>query len=238
MSEMIELTVDSVIEAWSSERNQMLETHPEAVHSSVLLTDSILKIIAEGNPATAQAVSQQANLPLAEVEEAFEQIKKRGGEFDGNDNLVGLALTLNPMPHRFRINGKELYTWCSLDAVFLPGLLETTAEVESTCPVTHQKIKLTITPEGVTEYSPSSTVLSITVPGISCRTDNDCSTEKKQTGPSSDGCSQMHFFSSRDAAEAWVKNRPGIAIFTVEEAYRLAYENWIKRKHDSFSKPI
>ncbi len=116
-----------------------------------------------------------------------------------------------------------------MDAIFLLGLLGTTAEVESTCPVTNQAIRLTVTPDGVASYSPSNTVLSITVPGLSCRTTND-SPEKAQTGPTSDGCSQMFFFSSSEVAEKWIEDHPNIAIFTVEEAYRLAQENWIDRR--------
>ena len=33
----------------------------------------------------------------------------------------------------------------------------------------------------------------------------------------------MHFFSSREAAEEYLKDRPDLAMLTVEEAYRLAH---------------
>ena len=236
MAEVIETTVDSVIDAWTSERNQMLETNPEAVQFSMHLTNTILNVLTKGKPVTAEAVAHQAELSLADVEEAFGLINKQGGEFDDTGNLVGLALTLNPTPHRFRVNGHDLFTWCSLDTMFMPGLLGITAEVESTCPVTNQPIRLTITPDGVVDYSPSTTVLSITVPGVSCRRDDDAP-EKPKTGPSSDGCSQMHFFSSPEAAEEWLSGRSGIAIFTVEDAYRLASINWIERRNEIISTP-
>lgn len=231
MTEVIEMTVDSVIDAWTSERNQLLETNPEAVHFSMRLTDTVLKRIARGKPATVKSVAHDLELPRADVEKAFERVKKQGGEFDEAGNLVGLALTLNPTPHRFLVDGHDLFTWCSLDAIFVPGLLGTTAKVESICPVTNQPIRLTITPEGVEDYSPATTVLSITVPGVSCRRDDDAP-EKPKTGPSSDGCSQMHFFSSPGAAEEWLTGRSGIAVFTVEEAFRLASINWIERRNE------
>ena len=87
-------------------------------------------------------------------------------------------------------------------------------------------IRLTIAPDGVRAYSPAETVLSITVPGLSCQLDPD----DQSTGPSSDACSQMDFFSSRAAAEEWVQNHPDVAILTVEEAFELAQRNWIARR--------
>ena len=39
----------------------------------------------------------------------------------------------------------------------------------------------------------------------------------------------MHFFSSREAAEIWLIDHPGVVIFSLDEAYRLARENWIDR---------
>ena len=107
---MTELTVDRVIEAWTSERNQMLETNPEAVYFSTILTDTILKLLSNGEPATAQDISHLAKLPLEEVNEAFALIKQQGGEFNEEGSIVGLALSLNPSIHKFQVNGNQLYT--------------------------------------------------------------------------------------------------------------------------------
>ena len=115
----------------------------------------------------------------------------------------------------------------ALDALFLPGLIGEIAKVESTCPVTGEAIYLTVTPEGVAEYSPPGAVLSITVPGISCCTDDSSSTD--QVGPQSEACSHMVFFASGEAAAEWQKEHPGVAILRVEDAFRLANVNWIER---------
>ena len=226
---MTDIRLEQVIDAWTSERNQMLETNPEAVYFSTLLTDAILKLLATGEPVTAQDVSRLAKLPLEEVSEAFSLIKTQGGEFNDDGNLVGLALSLNRSVHRFQIDGKQLYTWCALDALFIPGLIDKTAEVRSECPITGDPIRLTVTPSGVSQVIPSDVVLSITIPGVSCRTKND-SLDKPQTGPKSDGCSQMFFFNSLKAAEEWLVEHPNIAILTVDEACQLARINWIERR--------
>lgn len=86
--------------------------------------------------------------------------------------MVGLALTLNPTPHRFIVKGSTLYTWCALDAIFLPGLLGETAVVESACLTSGETIRLSVTPDSVVTYSPSTAVLSIAVPGLTYRTED------------------------------------------------------------------
>jgi alkylmercury lyase len=222
-----EFTVEEVIEAWKSRFDDDSESEYSFLNESHSLTSLLLSLLAEGRPVSATQLAERSGLSLNQVETAFRKFKGAGGEFDDEGNLVGAALTLNPTPHRFRLNGKQLFTWCSLDALFLPGLLEQTAEVESNCPVTGVPIKLTIAPDGIVVASPEQAVLSITIPGVSCETGDSCAPNK--TGPESDAGSQMHFFSSRAAAEVWLKDHPGVVILTTDQAYRLARENWIDR---------
>jgi hypothetical protein len=46
----------------------------------------------------------------------------------------------------------------------------------------------------------------------------------------------MHFFATRAAAEAWVKDHPGVAILSLEEAFELARVHWIDRTRRAFSR--
>ena len=224
--------VDEVIAAWARPVERKLAEDPERARRGSYLTQHLLRLLAEGRPVTAEELAARTDLPLETVTDAFQEIKKRGGEFDEEDRIVGNALTLNPTTHRFVINDLTLYTWCSLDAIFLPGLLEETAEVESTCPVTGKRIQLTITPEGVTQHSPAGTVLSIAVPGVSCNRETP-SDETDRARRARESCQQMYFFHSRAAAEAWIRDYPGVVIFTVEEAWQLAKVHWIDRHHNS-----
>jgi alkylmercury lyase len=225
----IELTVDDVIKAWTAERDKALAKNPEGVRQGMILNDQALKLLAQGSPVSPTQLADASGVPVTEVEEIFAKMQERGVEVDEAGNLVGLALTLNPTPHRFIINGRTLYTWCALDAVFMPGLLGVTAEVESTCPTTGKLIQLTISPDGIEAFTPETAVLSIAVPGLSCRREDD-DASKDKTGPKSDSCNQMHFFVSYESAEVWVQSHPGTVIFTPGEAYRLANANWIGRR--------
>ncbi len=101
---------------------------------------------------------------MERVLELFQSLAASGMQLDADGNVVGAALIARPTPHRLRVQGRDLYAWCSLDTLFLPGLLDEAAEVRSTCPVSGEEIRLTITPDGVEAYSPESTVLSVVDP--------------------------------------------------------------------------
>ncbi len=73
--------------------------------------------------------------------------------------------------------GKELYAWCSLDTLFIPGLLGEDAEISSTCPVSGDPIRLRVTPAGVQNFSPPDAVVSIVLPNVG--------QESIRTGPAS-----------------------------------------------------
>ncbi len=117
---MQEFTVDEVIDAWASRTNGKNNEDKSLLNEGVSLTTQLLKLLTKGLPVSAEHLALQSGLPLEQIEAAFKKFESEGGEFDGQGNLVGAALTLNPTPHRFRINGKQLFTWCSLDAIFLP----------------------------------------------------------------------------------------------------------------------
>ena len=130
--------------------------------------------------------------------------------------VVGvLGLSLNEHPHRFTANGASFTTWCAEDALFLPLMLDQTATVESYSPLSKEKVRLTVGPEGVEEVSPAGAVLSIVT--------LDPSVVDTSSGEAIYGnfCEQIHFFASRDEAEGWAAGRENIDIISVEEGYEL-----------------
>ena len=204
-------TVEDVMQAWSA---QNADVPQEQIEFSVRFQVQAIRALAEGHPVSAQQLAADLGLPVDQVAVIIQQMGSSGAEVDGEGRLLGVVLTLKETPHRFRVKGVDLYAWCAFDTLFLPAYLKETAEVESTCPITGRVIQVTITPTRVAEYSPGSTVVSIVDPSkVSC-----CSTR----GPRSTVCSQMHFFGSREAAETWQADHPGVAVCTVEEAYRIA----------------
>jgi alkylmercury lyase len=67
-------------------------------------------------------------------------------ETDEQGRIVGSGLTLRPTPHRFALDGRQLYTWCALDTLILPVVLEQGATVESPGHGAGTTILLTVDP--------------------------------------------------------------------------------------------
>lgn len=213
-----ELTFEDIKQAWQ-------QRHPVASSEQYRFADTLLRLLSEGKPVSAERYAAVVNLSVGQIQEEFEQARVSGAEFDEDGNLIGNALTLKPTRHHFKVNGKQLYAWCSLDTLFLPGLIGKTAQVESTDPITGETISLTISSEGVSNLTPATAVSSIVVPGM---TSNCESCVPHQTGPESAVCSQMHYFASRASAERWLQDHPDVAVLTVHEAFELAKVVWLE----------
>ena len=209
-------TLDEIITAWKARKREQ---------STQVLAASIqtIKLLAQGQPVTKQQLRSQVSLSEDEVNRYIDNLEQNGCEFDDKGQLVGNALSLTPSPYQMRINGQTLFAWCALDTLFLPACVGQVAQVASTCQVTKIPITLTVTPKGVESLDPLTTVLSIVVPGITPSCDL-----KAKTGPQGPVCSTMHFFGSKEAATPWLKDNPGLAILSIDEAWQLTYAVWIE----------
>jgi alkylmercury lyase len=212
------LSFEEIKQAWQ-------QRHPETSAEQYRFTDTLLRMLSEGQPVSAERYATEVDLPIEKIREGFRQAQANGAEFDDEGNLIGDALTLKPTRHNFNVEGKALFAWCSLDTLFLPGLIGKTAYVESTDPITGEMISLTITPEGVNHLTPETAVASIVVPGMTAHCEN-CT--PNQSGPESVACSQMHYFASYESAEKWIQNHSDVAILTVHEAFELSTAVWLE----------
>jgi alkylmercury lyase len=129
-------------------------------------------------------------------------------DYDEAGRVIGAGLTLRPTPHRFEIGGRQLFTWCALDALMYPGLLAETVRMESPCRVSGQPVRVTVTPSGVAAVDPSDAVVSLVLP---------------QPGqpPRQAFCGEVHFFASVEIAQSWLAERPQAQVVPVATAYAL-----------------
>ena len=126
---------------------------------------AMVRGIAEEGVLTAQRFGELMGLEPSMAREVFAGLSAAGMQTDESGNILGAALTVHETPHRCRIAGKQLYAWCALDTLFIPGLLGETADVESTCPSSGDAIRLTVSPERIDACEPSSIWLSVFLPG-------------------------------------------------------------------------
>jgi len=182
---------------------------------SAVFSRQMLQILAEGQPVTPERLAQVSGQPVEFIRTTFTALQKCGCEFNEQGALIGDALTLTPTRHRFRVKDHDLYAWCALDTLFLPALINQTAEITSTCPQTGAAIHLTVSPDGVESVHPPETAIAVV-------TASGCT-----TGLNGTFCGQIHFFVSHDAAVQWVGGRTDFAVLSVKEGFELAQRIYV-----------
>jgi len=177
----------------------------------------LLRLLGQGRPVSAAQIGAALGISEIAVTETFQRMPDI--ERDERGQVVGWGLSLQQTPHQFRINGHTLYTWCALDALTYPLLLEQTAQVESVCPITLMPIRLSVGPEGINALDPATAMVSLSIPDTHPDACNRASF-----------CDQGHFFASPRAAATWQANHPEARALPVESVYQLG-RIIAKRRH-------
>ncbi len=81
---------------------------------------AVYRLLAAGAPVSPAMVAQRIDLSPDHV---GQMLKEWPGVFyDKQERVLGFwGLSLGEMPHRFRVEGKQLYTWCAWDSLFIPA---------------------------------------------------------------------------------------------------------------------
>lgn len=176
-----------------------------------LLHTPILRILAEGRPATVDELASVTSRPPAQIREMLRRIDPI--ELSANGAVVGLGLTLLPTRHRVQFPGRNhpLYAWCAPDGLILPSLIGEAARVTSPCHVTKQTITVDLSRDGVTNVDPPEAVVSFVV--VPDRGD------LRGTG-----CDHQNLFASAEVAANWLAAHPDSEVIAVARAFDLLDE--------------
>ena len=166
----------------------------------------LILLLAAGRPITVEHLASALDRPYDELLHALRQMPSL--EWDADDHIVGAGLTLHPTPHQVRLNGRTVFAWCALDTLMFPPLLRQTASVESPCVTTGMPVRVTVTPSGVEQVEPPTAVVSLVALGVS--------PDIRRAF-----CDYVNFFSSPEAASAWLAAHTGATTLPVAEAYQL-----------------
>ncbi len=167
---------------------------------------TVTRLLLRAKPLTVAEIAATSGRTESDVTEALDALEPV--ERDDAGRVLGLGITLVPTPHHFRVDGRELYTWCALDTLMFPSLLGVRAEIESPCRSSGSPVRLTATAEGVSDVEPPSAVVSVVpiehAPNIRTAF-----------------CDHVHFFRSAADAETWLAEHPGGTVMPVAEGFAL-----------------
>jgi alkylmercury lyase len=166
----------------------------------------LLRLLAAGDPVAVDALAAAAGLPVDEVTLRLAAVPDT--EYDEQGRIIGQGLTLRPTRHRFTVAGRQLYTWCALDTLIFPTIVDRPASIESASPVSGQPIRVTVGESAVTSVQPEAAVVSLVNP-------EDLSSIR------SSFCNLVHYFTGADDAAPWLAEHPEGQIVSVAEAHQL-----------------
>lgn len=173
---------------------------------------AIYRLLARGIPVSNSVLADELEMTTEKLADLI--LEWPGVHRNDKGDIVGFGgLAISEMPHRFQLGVRQLYTWCAWDGLFLPEILGEPAVITSKCPVTAAEIHLQISPDGVEEVSPVSTVVSLVDPA---------NAEIESDRIISSFCHHIHFFASREVGDQWVAEKgDGAFVLTLAEAFEL-----------------
>lgn len=170
---------------------------------------ALLTLLARGEPVADEQLAAETNRPLGEVTamlESWPNVHR-----DGRGAVVAFSgLSLRPTAHHFVVGGRQLFTWCAWDTLFLPALLDEPAEVRSTCPLTGTPVRLRVDAGGIADAEPAE--LQVTFPPMA--TTSTASIVKSF-------CCHVHFVAGPDAARRWLGDHPDGSVLSLRDAYEV-----------------
>jgi alkylmercury lyase len=172
------------------------------------LARALLHELAKGDPVAPAALAARTR-DRREVTQAVARWPNVQLDDHGRVQAFG-GLSLIPTQHRFEVAGRQLYTWCAWDTLFLPALLGQQARVVSTCPVTGTEVHLAVGPDGIDAAKPPSLQVSFPDPASTVTSDITASF-----------CCQVHFLAGEEAAEAWLAENQGALTLGLVDAFEL-----------------
>lgn len=173
------------------------------------LAVSLYRALAQGRPVSVASLAQRSGLgesPVAATLAAWP-----GVYLDDVGSVVGFwGLALSETAHGYATGGRQLYTWCAWDTLFITPILDQVAEVSSSCPVTGRPVALTVGPEGVRRVEPPETAVSFLSPQQPWADDVITTF-----------CHYVLFFASPEAGRRWVDGHPGTFLLNPADAFEL-----------------
>ena len=196
--------------------SELLARLPTMTGEEQRLGLEIYRQLAQGEPVLRSELAEALEAPTNTVDELLGHPNLKCLTYtDKQGRIIGFGgLAVREMPHRFRIDGRTLYTWCAWDSLFLPSILDLEAEVDSPAPGGTVRVHLKVAPDGVKEVQPRNAVMSFLLPSAH-------TFQADVLKAMASFCHYIFFFPNRENAAAWARSHPDTTVISVSEAFEL-----------------
>ncbi len=202
-----------------------VDSFPQLSVDDQRLALKLYRLLAQGEPVSSDRLAEALGRSTDSVNLTL--IQWPGVFYDESDCIEAfLGLSVGKTPHRLRVDGRTVYTWCAWDTLFLPELLNATAIISSACGATGEVIKLVVSPSGIQTVEPDEVVVSFLIPDVN----------ELQENITASFCHFVYFFRSREDGEAWVTEHDGTFLLSLEEAFAVGQKMNAARYKDTLGK--
>lgn len=219
--------------------NTLAKVLPDFTPEQQRVAVTLYREVARGEPLSEGRIATALTTPGGNARELLTQHPLRSFVYrDGEGRVIGFGgLAVAPMHHEFRVKGKQLWTWCAWDSLFIPALIGETVEVASPDPETGEAVQLTVSPTSIAAAEPKTAVVSFLLPDAA-------DFNSSAANVMANFCHFVFFFTSRGSGERWATKHQGTFLYSLDEAWTLAqrltekqfgYE--LARRHSSVSLP-
>jgi alkylmercury lyase len=205
--------IPTIDQYWESLAPHLRPFPPEEQRAAVAL----YRELAKGTAVDEEQLGRALGTAPAETRGLLERDAiKRFTYPDAQGRVLGFGgLAAAPMHHRFEVNGRQLWTWCAWDSLFVPEILGRSAHVTSPDPETKELVRLTVTPQRIEAVEPRDAVISFISPDADVFGTSAANIMAKF-------CHYIFFFASRTSGERWIAKRSGTFLCTLDDAFVLA----------------
>jgi alkylmercury lyase len=174
---------------------------------------TLYKLLAQGQPVTTSVFAGSIGKTPIETQQLLDEWT--GVYYQPDGDIVGFwGLSVSETAHQIIINDITLYTWCAWDTLFIPNILQTECSITTHCPLSQQRITLTVSPDMINTLAPDTAVISFIKPELQKIKDNVVQSF----------CQQIFFLASETEGQKWCNNHPDAFILSMDQGFQLGQQ--------------
>ena len=196
--------------------SELLLRLPMMTEEERLLGLEIYRQLSKGEPVSTSGLASALKSPAHELDKLLAHPNLKCLTYaDKEGRIIGFGgLAVSPMPHRFNIDGRRLYTWCAWDSLFIPIILRHVVDVESPPPGSTGLVRLRVGPDGIEHAEPEDSVMSFLLPTAQ-------TFQADALKAIASFCHYIFFFPNSESATTWTKKHPGTTVISLSDAFEL-----------------
>ena len=170
----------------------------------------LYQLLAQGQPVNIETFASHINLSTNETRKLLDSWT--GVSFNKKHQIDAFwGLSTSKTTHSFNTGQHILYTWCAWDLLFMPIILKQTITTTTQCPISKQRIALTISEHGIEDVSPANAMVTFIKPTL----------EQLKANVTNSFCQYIFFVESEQTGQQWQQQHDNGFLLELDQGFNL-----------------